>query len=587
MKLPTSRRFFQRAALILSLWLAAFFSPASAGAQPPPADGQPQLNPRFGVVDGFANTPEASAAGAGWSRVIFRWDVIQPAGPTDWKPANVPDPLIEAELDAGREVVGVIIGTPAWATDSGTSTAVPPLEFWGDFVFKLAGQYRGRVSRWIIWNQPDVTDPASPNHTWDGSVEEYARLLKEAYLKIKTVDPSAQVHAAGLTYTWDEQQGTPQFLDRLLTVLSADPDAAANNHFFDAVGYHLYYDPARISRVLADVRAILDAHGQGGKPVWLTETNAPPSEDFIEPVQSEPPFRVTLEEQRAYVVQAFALALSGGASRVAFNKLRNERGHPESVVPFGLLRGDDSRRPAFDAFRTAATWFEGIKRAEWQRQNDLYLVTFDRGGQTTTVLWNMGRSPMNYNLTAIASQALLVTDSGDTQTISATNGVYNLQLPPAECANGDYCFIGGPPRLVIETGSPDQRGALQPQQIAPAPLPAQSPTPPPTATPDLTPTPALPPTLTPLPQPTAAEILPPTPFEPSQAVAAEPPPAVLPETPVESAPPGEASAAVPDEPVSIHSVFRPERILWLFVIGLVVFTVAYGVQLVIWSRFKR
>lgn len=588
--------------VLLIIVLVALIFPASrpvAAQQPPPQNAAPKLNPRFGIVDSFVNTTEASAAGAGWTRVIFRWDVIQPGGPADWKPANVPDPLLNAEVAAGREVVGVLIGTPAWASPSGTSTAVPPTEFWGDFVYKLASQYKGRVSRWIIWNQPDITDPASPNHTWDGTTEDYFRLLKEAYLKIKAVDPSMQVHVAGLTYTWDKRQGNPQYLARLLDIILQDPDAAANNYYFDAVGYHIYYDPRQMLQILPDVRQILDSRGLAGKPIWIDETNAPPSEDFIEPPTGTPPFKVSQEEQSAFVIQAFSMALAGGAERIAFNKLRNDRGHPDSVVPLGLLRGDDSRRPAFNAFRTASTYFADVEQASWEQVGDVFVITLKRIGQTTTVLWTTARTPTAFSLPAISAQALLVDDQGVSQTISAVNGRYTVDLPAAACTNGDYCFIGGPPRLVVEAGSPDQRGAVPQQPVEPTatPQPTSTPSPPPTSTP-LPP----PPTLTPLPTVTAAvvAVAPTTPPEPEAA-----PPAILPDTSAQGQPPAgvlpDFDAAAPDSasaaeiselpttvpPVSVRTILRPDRLLWLFIIGLIVFTVAYGVQLAIWNRFKR
>jgi hypothetical protein len=180
----TGNVLFKNLFKLMTFLLVALCLPAAGQvlAQQPPADSAPRLNPSLGIVDSFVNSAEASAAGAGWTRVIFRWDVIQPGGPADWKPANVPDPLLNAEVEAGREIVGVIIGTPAWASPDGASTAVPPVEFWGDFIFKLATQYKGRVNRWVVWNQPDITDPASPNFTWAGTEEDYFRILKEAYL---------------------------------------------------------------------------------------------------------------------------------------------------------------------------------------------------------------------------------------------------------------------------------------------------------------------------------------------------------------------------------------------------------------------
>ena len=130
-----------------------------------------------------------------------------------------------------------------------------------------------------------------------------------------------QVHLAGLTYTWDSDRGNPPYLSRLLDLIVADPEAAANNYFFDAVSYHLYYNPRRMLEILTDVRSILDAHGLGGKPIWINETNAPPSEDSLGPLSGPAAMSITLTEQSAFVIQAFALA-SGrrrGAGRLQQN----------------------------------------------------------------------------------------------------------------------------------------------------------------------------------------------------------------------------------------------------------------------------
>jgi hypothetical protein len=588
---------------ILFILLFALGTPPTSAQDPPPSatESSGPFDRRFGIVDSFVNTAEANAAGAGWTRVFFRWDVVQPAGPTDWKPTNVPDPLLDAEIAAGREVVAVLIGTPAWATESGASTAVPPLEYWGDFVFKIATQYKGRISHWVIWNQPDITDPTSPSHTWDGSVEDYYHLLKEAYQKIKAVDPAMQVHLAGLTYTWDRDQGQAQYLARLLDLILADPQAAVENYYFDAVSYHLYYHPRQMLDILTDVRSILDAHDLANKPVWINETNAPPSDDYLEPLNAQSGLKVTLQEQSAFVIQAFALALAGGAERIAFNKLRNDYPHPEAVEPYGLLRGDNSRRPAFDAFRVVSTHFAGVEKVSWLQQGDVYVVTLARGEQTTTVLWNTVASPTTFILNAITPQAILVDDQANEQPITASNGVYAIELPGALCSNGPQaCFIGGAPRLIVEGGSPDQRVPLLPlvsptatpetpsssapsneltpsTPVAPAQAEIDAPPPPPT----LTPTPALAPVSA-----ANGETL-------SSQENGSPSMAALPAPGVGQADPGdrETVAASPIRgtvpPVTILTVLRPDRILWLFIIGLIVFMVSYGVQVAIWYRLRR
>lgn len=618
--------------LLVSLFMLSM-SPARA-QQPLPTDPQPAFDPRFGIVDSFLNIDEANAAGAGWTRIFFRWDVVQSGGPSDWKPTNVPDTFIDAEIAAGREVAAVLIGTPGWAANNGISSAVPPVEFWGDFVFKIATQYKGRINHWIIWNQPDIDDSTSPSYTWAGNEEDYYRLLKEAYLKIKAVDPAAQVHLAGLTYTWNQERDQRQYLVRLLDIIATDPQAAAENYFFDVVSYHLYYNPAQILETLTDIRNILDTYGLGQKPIWINETNAPPTEDFLEPLAQPAQPKITLEEQSAFVIQAFALSLAGGAERIAFNNMRNEK-DPPSIVPYGLLRSDNSRRPAFDAFRTVSAHLGGAQQATWQKLDDIYIVTVDRGEQTTTVLWNMALTPVNYSLNAIASQAALIDEQGNSSPITANNGVYELALPAAVCSNSANCFIGGAPRLVVEAGSPDQRAPLQPAIAAAPAAPTQATVPtdvPSTigvlATEAESSTEAAPPVEllpTPAPLETPAAALQPTAAITTSTVisapgeeSAAPPIEALPAPGVDQILPEPGTLPDPDSdpftgtgdtlpsldgapsrdgevdatptiipPVTVATVLRPSRLLWLFIIGLVVFTITYGVQVAIWYRLKR
>ncbi len=434
-------------------------------------------DPRFGIVETFVNPAAAGEAGAGYTRVILRWDVIQPGGPVDWKPANVPDPLIASELAAGREVVGLLIGTPDWAAKPGHaagSRAVPDMAAWEAFTRRMAQHYQGRIRHWVIWNEPDVWMEGHPGRTWDGTVEDYALLLKTAYNAIKGVDPSMQVYVAGMTYYWDWEHGRRRYLDRLLEAIAADPDAPAAGFYFDGVVYHLYFTPRQTPDVLAETWQSLARYGMSGKQIWINETNAPPSDDPQEPPWSAPRFAVSLDEQAAFIIQQFSLAFAGGASRVQVYKLRNSADHPESIEPFGLLRADDSPRPAFDAFKTAATYLAGFTSARQERQGDAHAVTFDRDEETTTVLWTDGSDARAIVVQAIAPQALLVDERGQTQAVSAANGVYRLTLPGATCSDPP-CRIGGAPRLLVEQGPAAGRTAFSAAPATSVQAPARPP----------------------------------------------------------------------------------------------------------------
>ena len=430
---------------------------AAAGASQPPTP-----DPRFGIVESYVNSRAATEAGAGYTRIILRWDVVQPDGPLDWKPANVPDPLIASELAAGRQVVGLLIGTPAWAAvdPSQGARSVPKMEYWAAFVRGMAQQYRGRITHWVIWNEPDVWALDNPGSTWAGTEADYFDLLKTAYLAIKSVDPTLSVNMAGLTYFWDWSHGRRQYLDRLLDVVAADPTAAAHNFYFDAVTYHLYYKPLQAPAVIADVQGILQRHGIQGKQIWINETNAPPSDDAQEMPWSAPRYAISLQEQAAFVIQEFALAFAAGASRVEFYKLRNSADHPESIEPYGLLRADDSRRPAFAAYQAVTTYLGGFRSARLEQMGEVYAVTFDRGGQTTTVIWTIGREAQQVRVKAIAAQANLVDEAGHATLLPASEGSYSIQLPGATCTQVSECLVGGAPRMLVEAGGPAGRAAL-------------------------------------------------------------------------------------------------------------------------------
>jgi hypothetical protein len=444
------------ARLLICVLAAAWLVPSPTAAHPPGPD------PRFGIVESYVNSAAATEAGAGYTRIILRWDVIQPGGPVDWKPANVPDPFVQAELAAGRQVVGLLIGTPAWAAvdPSQGARAVPKMDAWAAFVRRMAQQYHGRIGHWIIWNEPDVWERDHPGNTWAGNEQDYYLLQKTAYLAIKDVDRSLQVHLAGLTYFWDWSHGRRQYLDRLLDVLAADPDAPAHNYYFDAVTYHLYFKPLQAPQVIGEAQQSLARHGIAGKAIWINETNAPASDDARELPWSSPRFQISLDEQAAFVLQEMALAFAAGAERVEVYKLRNTADHPESIEPFGLLRADDSRRPAFAAFRTAATYLRDFHSVYLERQGDLYAVTFDRGSQTTIVIWTMGRNRVEARVNAFAPEAIVVDVAGRVRPVAATAGYYVLDLPGAACTAGADCFIGGAPLLLVEAAPAAGRRAL-------------------------------------------------------------------------------------------------------------------------------
>ncbi|MGH2543351.1 MAG: hypothetical protein ACRDIB_11160, partial [Ardenticatenaceae bacterium] len=396
-----------------------------------------------------------------------------------------PDGLVNQELGAGREMMGLIAGTAPWASPTGSVRAVPsglylpyddPENLWGQFVYRIVQRYAGRIDRWVIWNEPDVWDDSHPGKTWDGSVTDYVQLLKVGYQAVKAANPNAAVHLTATTYWWDAEHGRELYFKRLMDAISAEPDAARLGGFFDVASLHLYFKPEQVHDVTVLYRQELDRHGFGAKPLWINETNAPPSQDPLHPAPGLR-FPVTLEEQSYFIIQAWAMGLSAGAERISLYKTRDERALPVGVEPYGMMRKDGSVRPIFWSYRTLVTYLGGYEHASLAREGPVRRVIVARGQQgTTTVLWNTGTSPQSVRVPATTDSALLVDAFGPVETIAPVNGTYALTLPPS--SGGE---IGGMPYLLVE-GAGAEVWLERPTDFPPfASPPAAPPAPAPTA----------------------------------------------------------------------------------------------------------
>lgn len=467
-------------------------------AQVPPPDR------RFGAIEAFRDSEAAVEAGVAWERILFYWSELQREGPDEWNGYHVPDEWLTQAAVADREVIAVLKHTPAWATDGQPGCGVPrgldlpvddPGNLWAAFVRRVVGMYAGRINRWVIWNEPDIA-PDAHGAEWCGTVEEYYQLLKVAYLAANQANPDVKIHLTGLTFHHDQS-----YLRDFLTVATNDPTGPEHGYYFDVVSLHIYFQTESVPQIINDTRATLGGYGIE-KPIWLNETNASPDTDPEWPIDRIC-WRVSLEEQASFLLQSFSLALSAGAERIAVYKwLDNDL--PPGGEPFGVLRPDHSRRPAFDAFKLITTHYAGTISASEDRQSLYTVVTLDRGVSTTRVLWARTQAEATVSLPAQSAQARLIDQAGNEQIITPVDGQYTLTLPGASCTAErpdcpvahPTCIIGGSTYLLIEEGA-----TPTPTAIPTAVIPTETPTPAPTDTPPPTDTPA--PTDVPIPAATA------------------------------------------------------------------------------------
>ncbi len=482
-------------------------SQPSHGPMPVPnADpAQLALDPRFGVADGFRVPRVMRDIGAGWERVVLPWPEIQPTGPDDFSGLGtvlLPEQL-EPEVAHGVRMAGLLQFTPNWAQadpDAG-GRSVPanldlpyddPDNYWGRFVYETARYYRGRIDEWILWNEPEF-HPGDPggggSYSWEGTEEQFDRLMKVGYLAAKAANPEAVVSFPGTSYWVEQNQGKSQFYERFLRRVAADPDAASASFFHDAVSLNLYRAPDDLVRIHALFKDIQHRYGVD-KPLWLPELNAMPSDDPMAPCADRfaaSPIETTLDQQAAYAVQAFSLAAAVGYERVGFFQMYDGGACSQEAL-WGVVRDDLTPRPVATALRTTVHSLAGFTSARlvplpratarwpaWPAVPSAYIpnwrvyqVAFDLPqGRRVSVLWNADGAPVRVRLPRRGDRAVLRTWLGDDQAAESDGSSWLVPLERATAHFGGdpdgYAFIGGPPLLLIEDGVPPDAPVTPPR----------------------------------------------------------------------------------------------------------------------------
>ncbi|MDW8328110.1 MAG: hypothetical protein RMK99_16225, partial [Anaerolineales bacterium] len=92
--------------------------PSSVADDPPP-------DVRFGAVEAWMAPEAARDLRVGWDRMLVDWYKYQPEGPNQWTVPPEDNERVNLTIAAGREMVLLLRGTPAWATDGKPYAGVP------------------------------------------------------------------------------------------------------------------------------------------------------------------------------------------------------------------------------------------------------------------------------------------------------------------------------------------------------------------------------------------------------------------------------------------------------------------------------
>ena len=349
-------------------------SPADADALSPDAGVLATIPVGEGLCVAIGNysgerleTALARLAEAGVKRVRgdLTWAAFEPT-----KGAFVYSLLDNRVLPYAEKAIAFIAvlayGNP-WATSvEGADGYYPPddPQDFANYVTAVTEHLAGTVWDYEIWNEENAGYRFwKPN--FNGDPVAYGALLKAAVAAGRAACPGCTFAFGGPFF---HTMGIDGHIKFLTDAYAAHPDLSLS---FDAMGFHPYpfYPPQAapegpppeyewaFADMVAGVRAVMDANGAPGRPLWTTEVGWP--------IWGT----VDLDRQAAYLVRAVLTLTANSATPVCWYTLFDGK-DPLAFPPeqaFGLLTNGDEAdgvpqpKPAFRALVQLGNRFAGYR----------------------------------------------------------------------------------------------------------------------------------------------------------------------------------------------------------------------------------
>jgi hypothetical protein len=323
----------------------------------------------------------AKKVGAGFIKVRFDWDLLEPTRGSVYQ-WPIYDRIVREARERNLVVMGILGNSARWASTLSSSTDefaarnAPPREkeipAWENFVRRTVGRYRQDVHAWQIWENPSSSNFRS-------SARNYRVVVRAGADAARQSDPKAIVFAS-------EPGGVN---------LDFVEDLKRNGLTSRVSGVTLYPlsqwqpgVPARPEEFLlpaATLRRRLAPLGPDGTDLWVGGLSRPSLEasDLNQSsglAADAGPLSVAMDKetrerlmrdftpqaQADYLMRSSVLSLASGSDKVVWESLRDDTMY-ENVQPInpergsGLLKRDNTARPAFAAFATMTKLLSGME----------------------------------------------------------------------------------------------------------------------------------------------------------------------------------------------------------------------------------
>lgn len=320
----------------------------------------------------------ALEAGVGWVREQFTWDTIEYApGCYDERSLLFHDAMVSRLQARGFNIVGLIAYQNNWSSGNVSPHSSEHYEDFARFVAFLVHRYRGIISNWEIWNEPNSARFWKPQP----DAGRYCQLLQQAYRAAKEIDPRCTIIGGAiagidLSYlSWFFLAGGAQWMD----VLSIHPYSSP-----------CPWETSNVPSQLGVLQEMMNTM-QIDVPLWVTEVGYPTrGENSIQP-----------EEQAYLLVRTYLSLFAAGIQRVFWYEFcDNGPDLANALQNMGLVTNDQvetpfSPKPAYFALKTMTGILNGSTiQGRLDLGHDCWglLFTLVAKDQSALVLWSTSNS---------------------------------------------------------------------------------------------------------------------------------------------------------------------------------------------------
>ena len=331
-----------------------------------------------GKGDLAANVSLIRQAGVDAIRDDLSWGAIERDKGQYSMPAAY-DAFVDRAVAAGLQPLLIFAYGNRFYDNHDKPTSDEAIEAYTRYAEFAVRHFKGKVRMYEVWNEWDI----KIGGTSPGSAEDYAKLLKVVYPRIKKIDPEITV-LGGCPTSGGIKKG---WLDRFL--------ASDVLHSLDAVSIHTYnygeHDRGRTPEAWADFVAAAETsihQHSGGRdvPLYVTEMGWPTHVG---------PRGTSTDQSAAYLARTYLLARTMPYLKGFWWYDFQDDGWKSDYNEhnFGTVRPDLTPKPSYYALASISKLVsegEFVSRLDtpWP---DLWALKFRaNGGKTTVALWSEG-----------------------------------------------------------------------------------------------------------------------------------------------------------------------------------------------------